>query len=152
MLFAPGNKPKMLQKSLQAGADSLIWDLEDAVAMAEKDSARTTIGAALRSLSQEHVPVFVRINAISTGMLEADLAQIVTPGLYGVLLPKAEFAFDVHELERSLARLEKANGLAPGAIKVRCILETCLGVLNAYEVASASARMEALCFGAKTSR
>src|ERR1035438_6833809 len=109
MLFVPGNKEKMLQKSLQAVADSLIWDLEDAVAMAEKDSARATIGAALRSLPQQHLPVFVRINAVSTGMLEADLVKIVTPGLFGVLLPKAATASDVHELERTLARLEKAN-------------------------------------------
>jgi citrate lyase subunit beta/citryl-CoA lyase len=149
MLFAPGNKERMLQKSLGAGADSVIWDLEDAVALAEKDSARAAVGAALRSLPQQHVPIVVRINAVSANMLEADLANIVKPGLHGVLLPKAESASDVHELERSLARLEKANGLAQGAIKIRCILETCLGVLNAYAVAIASSRIEALCFGAE---
>jgi citrate lyase subunit beta/citryl-CoA lyase len=149
MLFAPGDKQKMIVKSLSAGADSVIWDLEDAVALAEKDSARATIGAALQELPQAHVPIVVRINAVSTNMLEADLANIVKPGLHGVLLPKAESAAEVHALERALTRMEKANGLAEGAIKMRCILETCRGVLNACEVAAASSRVEALCFGAE---
>jgi citrate lyase subunit beta/citryl-CoA lyase len=149
MLFVPGNKPKMLEKSLAAGADALIWDVEDAVSPAEKPAARATIGQALQALPQQHVPIFVRINAVGTKMLQADLAEIVRPGLYGVLLPKAESAADVQRLEGELARLEKARGLAEGAIKIRCIVETCLGALNAYAVATASPRMEGLCFGAE---
>ena len=149
MLFTPGNKLTMLQKSLGAGADSVIWDLEDAVALAEKPAARATIGEALEALPERHVPIFVRINAIGTHMLEADLAKIVKRGLYGILLPKAESASDVLELERVLGRLEKANGLAEGTVKIRCILETCLGALTSYAVATASSRVEALCFGAE---
>jgi citrate lyase subunit beta/citryl-CoA lyase len=149
MLFAPGDKARVLQKSLDAGADCVIWDLEDAVAPAEKDLARMTIGEALKSLPPQPVPVFVRINAVSTKMLEADLAKIVQPGLHGVLLPKAESASHVQELEHALAWLEKVNGLEEGAIKIRCLVETCLGALNAYSLATASRRVEALCLGAE---
>jgi len=149
MLFVPGNKQKMLRKSLEAGADSVIWDLEDAVALAEKDSARTTIWETLKPLEQPRVPIFVRINAVTANMLEADLKSIVQPGLSGVLLPKAESPSEVHQLERSLTLMEKANGLAVGVIKIFCIVETCVGALNAYAVAKASSRVEALSFGAE---
>jgi len=149
ILFVPGNREKMLAKSLASGADALVWDLEDAVALSEKDLARATVGNALRNLDSNSKPIYVRINSVAAGMLEADLTAIVDRGLYGVMLSKAESPAQVQELDAVLTRLEKARGLPTGAIKVNCILETCLGVLGAYPIASSSSRLDGVSFGAE---
>ncbi|MDL2280914.1 CoA ester lyase [Selenomonadales bacterium OttesenSCG-928-I06] len=149
IIFVPGNKEKMLTKSLGLGGDALVWDVEDAVPLAEKDLARATIGKALDELPADHPPIYVRINPLPTNMLSADLNQIVKPDLYGVMLAKAEYTSQVVELDTELSRLELANGLTPGSIKIHCILETCLGIINAYELATASSRVDGVSFGAE---
>ena len=139
----------MLVKSLGTGTDALVWDLEDAVAPAEKDLARTTICNALQSPGSNTKPIYVRINSLGAGMLEPDLTHIVHPGLYGVMLSKAESPSQVQELDQALSKLEETRGLKPGIVKIHCILETCLGVLNAFAVAKASARVDGVSFGAE---
>ena len=118
ILFVPGNKEKMLAKSLASGADALVWDLEDAVALSEKDLARATVGNALRNLDSNAKPVYVRINSVAAGMLEDDLTAIVHRGLYGVMLSKAESPAQVRQLEQALNVLEKTRGLADGGINI----------------------------------
>jgi len=149
MLFSPGDRPAMLRKSLDARADVVIWDLENAVAPSAKDTARAAIGEALRTLPVSHVPIAVRINAMGESMLTDDLEQVVVPGLHAVVLSKTESASELDLLDRELVRLEHASGIAEGSTRVYCQLETCLGVVNAYSVASASNRVEALCLGAE---
>jgi len=149
ILFVPGNKEKMVVKSLTAETDALVWDLEDAVALAEKDLARTTISNALRNCAPSQKPIYVRINSIGADMLHDDLSSVVYSGLRGVMLSKAEYPSKVQELDQALTRLEKERGLAAGAVEIHCILETCLGILNAYPIASASARVSGLSFGAE---
>ncbi len=149
ILFVPGNKEKMLGKSLGAGADSVVWDLEDAVPAAEKNEARRIIYKNLKELPAESVPVYVRINALTSNMLEADLEAIVHSNLYAVMLAKTETADDVVRLEEALVEIENKNGIEQGKIKIHCILETCLGVINAYSIASASDRVEGVSFGAE---
>ena len=149
MLFVPGDKEKLLLKSLGLGADAVIWDVEDAVAPAEKETARAAIGRALATAPAIHVPIWVRINALGCNMLEADLKQVVRPHLSGVVFSKTESAEQVQELDSSLSRLERENGLAEGTIKINCLVETCLGVLHAYAAATASPRVEGVSFGAE---
>jgi len=149
MLFAPGDKPAMLRKSLQAGADAVIWDLEDAVAPSAKGDARLALGDALQSLPTQHVPIVVRINALPANMLDDDLAPIVRSDLHAVLLPKAERAEDIRHLDQALDRLERGAGLPDRAIQIHCLIETCAGVVNACSIATASPRIQALCFGAE---
>jgi citrate lyase subunit beta / citryl-CoA lyase len=149
ILFVPGNKEKMLVKSLGSGADALVWDLEDAVPLAEKDLARITICNLLQNRVSTPKAIYVRINSIGAGMLEPDLTHIVYPDLYGVMLSKSESPTQVQELDKALAALEKTRGLTEGAIKIHCILETCLGVLNAYAIASGSPRVDGISFGAE---
>jgi citrate lyase subunit beta/citryl-CoA lyase len=149
MLFVPGDKEKLLLKSLGLGTDAVIWDIEDAVASPEKELARTNIGHALAAAPAKHVPVYVRINAFGSDMLDADLNRIVRPGLGGVILSKAESPEQVQELDSALSRLERANGLSERAIKVNCLIETCLGVLHAYALATACPRVDGLSFGAE---
>jgi citrate lyase subunit beta/citryl-CoA lyase len=149
ILFVPGNKQKMVTKSLDVGTDALVWDLEDAVPLAEKDLARTTLCTALTNLATTPKPIYVRINSLGTGMLQSDLTHVVHPGLYGVMLSKSESASQVKEVDQALTTLEAARGLAHGTIKIHCILETCLGVLNAYPIASSSSRVDGISFGAE---
>jgi citrate lyase subunit beta/citryl-CoA lyase len=139
----------MVLKSLDIGADALVWDLEDAVHLAEKDLARTTIFKSLQNLASNPKPIYVRINSLGAGMLEADLAHIVHPGLYGVMLSKSESPTQVKQLDHALTLLETARELPPGAIKIHCILETCLGVLNAYAIAASSSRIDGISFSAE---
>ncbi len=149
MLFAPGDREKMLLKSLASGADTVIWDLEDAVALTAKQTARATISKTLQNLPSAHVPIFIRVNGLGTKLLDIDLDGVVQRGVYGILFPKAESSAQVKELDSMLSRIEKQRGLAEGSVKVQCLLETCLGVIRAYEIASASPRVEAVCFGAE---
>lgn len=149
ILFVPGNREKMLSKSLAAGADAVVWDLEDAVPAAEKDNARKTIGEMLKNLPSDSVPVYVRINSLDNNVIDSDLAEIVHSNLHGVMLPKTETTDDVRELDKKLAEFEQKNGVDPGKIKIHCIIETCLGVLQAYKIASYSEKVEGISFGAE---
>lgn len=149
MLFVPGDKEKLLLKSLGLGADAVIWDLEDAVVPAEKETARAAVGRALGAAPAIHVPIWVRVNALGCNMLEPDLKQVVRAHVSGVVLPKTESAEQVQALDSTLSRLERANGLAEGTIKINCLFETCLGVLHAYAAATASRRVEGVSFGAE---
>jgi len=149
MLFVPGDKEKMLLKSLALGADSVIWDLEDAVALTEKQTARATICKTLQNIQSAHVPIYIRVNSLGTNMLDVDLDSVVQQGVYGILFPKAESSSQVKELDSIMSRVEKQRGLPEGSVKVQCLLETCLGIIHAYAIASASPRVEAVCFGAE---
>lgn len=149
IIFVPGQKEKMVAKSLGLGADAVVWDLEDAVPLAEKDEARKTIRNALATLPPDSVPVYVRINSVGANMLAADLKGIVHPNLFGVMLAKTESPAEVARVEYLLAELESKNGVKPGQIKIHCILETCLGALRAHEIAGSSPRVDGVSFGAE---
>lgn len=147
-LFAPGNSEKLLQKVFTAGADAVVLDLEDAVPPAEKLHARRMVAALLeRRHASASLPVYVRVNGMETGLWREDLAAIVSPGLRGVRLPKAESAADVGRFVDALQEEESRKGLAPGAIEVVCTIETARGVCAARELA-ACPRVANLTFGA----
>jgi citrate lyase subunit beta/citryl-CoA lyase len=152
-LFAPGNRPRLLQKVGQCGADAVILDLEDAVPMAEKEGTRPAVRAAVQAITS--CPVYVRINPLvaSTGFSqaigEADLHAVVCPELTGVILPKAESPDDVRHADHLLGALEERHGVASGGIELIPIIETALGVHRAYDIASAGPpRLKRLAFGA----
>lgn len=149
ILFVPGNKEAMLSKSLERGADAVVWDLEDAVPPSEKEEARSIIGSKLKELTPEDIPAYVRINALEANMLLADLREIVHPSLHGVMLAKTQSPDEVGILETTLRELEIQKGLTVGKIKIHCILETCLGALRAYPIARYSSRVEGVSFGAE---
>ncbi len=100
LLFVPGDRPERFAKAAASGADALILDLEDSVVAAAKDAARANVAAWLAT--PPALPVFVRINPLDSGMLDADLA--VLPGhAFGVVLPKAEGAASLAALDARLA-------------------------------------------------
>ncbi len=104
LLFVPGDRPERFAKALASGADALILDLEDSVVAAAKDAARGHIAAFLAT--RPALPLFVRINPLDSGHLDADLAAIPAGTGYGVVLPKAEGAASLAALDARLAGTE----------------------------------------------
>lgn len=148
MLFTPGNNMRMIYKAGTLGADAVILDLEDAVPLAEKETARIFIKDSIEQVAAGGVQVFVRTNAFTTGLAEEDLNWIVQARLDGIVLPKAESKEDVLETGKLITALEKERALKPGGLVIIPILETARGVVNAYEIVMASQRVVAVAFGA----
>lgn len=97
LLFVPGDRPERMKTALQRGADALIIDLEDAVALQSKPMAREMTAAFLRSAKRQ-AKLFVRVNALDSGLLDGDLAAVVAAGPDALVLPKAEGAASVQAL------------------------------------------------------
>lgn len=149
LLFVPGNQQRRIEKARNVPADALILDLEDSVPVSEKDVARQTVAGSVEGLSRGERDVLVRINSLQTPFAAADIGAVVARGLRGICLPKSESAEDVRKAEALLAAAESGAGLAPGSVGVLALVETPRGLLNAYEVAAASARVIGLAFGAE---
>jgi citrate lyase subunit beta/citryl-CoA lyase len=147
MLFIPGNNPGMLVNGPVLGADSLIYDLEDAVAESEKDAARTLVKNALSTVNFQGVERVVRINGLDTPHWQADLREILSGGLDTVMLPKASKAEDVQTIAENLSSLENELGLPEGQTGIFVILESAQGIERAYEIASAHERMQGMLLG-----
>ena len=149
MLFVPGNNPKMMTSCGFFGADAVIFDLEDAVSPTEKDAARDLVRYAIGNLHLCGSEVIVRVNSIETPMFLADLAAVVPQKPDLIMLPKTCTAEDIQMLAQTLDRLEAENGLSAGAVGILALIETALGVENAFSIASASPRVQALFLGAE---
>ena len=145
MLFVPGNNPAMLQAAGVFGADAVILDLEDAVALREKDAARFLVAEALHSVDFKTSSKVVRINTLETGGIE-DLRRIVACAPAAVLAPKVQSAADIQAVAGLLELLEKPEQ-AP--VKIIALIETPRGLAEAYAVATAHPRLVALAFGAE---
>lgn len=151
LLYIPGNSPAMVNNAGVFGADVIVFDLEDSVALREKDAARTLIAGALRQrelinpLARE---VMVRINGLDTPFATDDLEAIVPSRPDSIRLPKAETAATVLALVERLEKMEAAAGL-DHHIEISPILETVSGVAHAAEIAACHPRVTALSFGAE---
>ncbi|MCF0248129.1 MAG: HpcH/HpaI aldolase/citrate lyase family protein, partial [Synergistes sp.] len=153
MLYLPGNNPNMLTRGYLFGSDGLILDLEDAVAMSEKDTARILVSKFLQQGEFGNCEVTVRINGVDTEYWKDDLAAIVpAKRLDGVRAPKVEDANTVKILDEELSRLEDKNGIPQGKLKIFCLLETAKGIWNAYDIACASPRVAAIIPGGEDLR
>jgi citrate lyase subunit beta/citryl-CoA lyase len=146
LLFVPANRQRLLDKAPTLPADALLLDLEDAVPLAEKETARLMARAYVPTIVGKSV--WVRVNALASGLLPADLEAVVgLPGLEGIVLPKPEDAADVLEVDRLLAAQEAARGLARGATALIPMIESARGVLFAHQMATAAERVTSLCLG-----
>ena len=153
MLYLPGNNPNMLTRGYLFGSDGLILDLEDAVAMVEKDTARILVSKYLQQGEFGNCEVTVRINGIDTEYWKDDLAAVVPARrLDGIRAPKVDDAKTVKILDEELSRLEDKNGLPQGKLKLFCLLETAKGIWNAYDIATASPRVAAIIPGGEDLR
>jgi len=153
MLYLPGNNPNMLTRGYLFGSDGVVLDLEDAVAMVEKDTARILVSKYLKQGEFGSCYVSVRINGVDTEYWKDDLAAIVpNKRLDGIRVPKVEDAGTVKIIDEELSRLEEKNGLPVGRLTLHCLLETAHGIWNAYEIAKASPRIEAIIPGGEDLR
>ncbi len=149
MLFIPSNTPNMIINGGVLGADSLIFDLEDAVSPDEKDAARELLAHALAAVDFGGCERIVRINGLDTDYWEKDLEAIIPLQPDVIMPPKVSGAAYIHQLEEKITVLEKQHGLTVGSTKILALLETAIGVEKAYEIASASPRMTGLFLGAE---
>lgn len=140
-IYLPGNRPRMIQKGPGLGADAVILDLEDSVSPEQKDAARFLVTRAIETINFGFSEVMVRINPIAHGGL-IDLETVLPASPDSIVVPKCESKEDVHAVEDAINR---ANPEKPVAILP--MIETAKGILNAYEVASASTMVDAITFG-----
>ena len=136
-------------KALEAGADAVIFDLEDSVPVAAKAEARTLVAKTIAGAGSagSRPAIIVRTNAAATGLLDDDLAAVVRPGLDAVLLAKAETVDEVKQCAAAIDRLEPGQAMTPGAVAIILTIESTLGVYNCYSLIKASPRVAATCFG-----
>jgi citrate lyase subunit beta/citryl-CoA lyase len=142
----PGNNPGMLQTADTFGADSVIFDLEDAVALTEKDAARILVAEAMKTINYGDTEVVIRINPLSSpfAMIDIDTMARLKPD--AILLPKAT-PEDVEVLEKELERIEIEEGFEVGTIKVHALVETAYGVETVYETIKSSNRIQTVLLG-----
>ncbi len=142
MLYMPGSNARALDKARGLPADSLILDLEDAVAPDAKAAARAQVREAVKAGGYGARELVVRINSLDTGWGHEDVPAFATAGAHALLLPKAESAAQIQHLEHLLAGYG-----APDDLALMAMIETPMGVLNAAEIARASSRMVCLVMG-----
>ena len=149
LLFLPGNTPNMLINGSCLGADAVIFDLEDAVSPAEKDAARVLVRNTMTYMDFRGCEKVVRINGIDTPYWREDLDEVLPCRPDLILLPKAGSAADIREADAYISETEERLGLVPGSVGLVALIETALGVENAFAIASASPRVAALFLGAE---
>ena len=138
LLFAPGNQPRRMEKAFTLEADAVILDLEDSVAPAEKETARHPVAEALaKSAAVRRCRGYVRVNAMGTPYCFRDLAEVMGPGVDGVVLPKVESAADLHAIDWLIANLERERCLAVGAIDLIPIIESAAGLTRVERILQA---------------
>lgn len=149
MLYVPGNNAAMVKDAHIYRSDAIMFDLEDAIAVEEKDSARFLVYHALRNLNYEGMETVVRINGLDTPYGRDDIAAMVNAKPNLIRIPKADRAEDVQDVEALVAEEERAAGLEEGTIGLMAAIESPLGVLNSYEIATSSKRLIGIAFGAE---
>ncbi len=147
LLYVPGNSPSMIQNCPIYGADGVLLDLEDAVAVTEKDGARRLVTQALMAMDFGKVERVVRVNGRDTQFFEDDMRSVIPARPDCIRLPKVNEVKDVVEADEIMSELEEANGIAVGSIELHAMLETALSLMNAYDIAKSSPRVTALTLG-----
>lgn len=149
MLFLPGNNPNMLINGNCLGADAVIFDLEDAVSPAEKDAARILVRNTMRYMDFRGCEMIVRINSIDTPYWKQDIDAILPYQPSLILLPKTGTPKDALEADAYITELEAKLGMEKNTVGLMPLIETAMGVENAYQIASCTHRVKALFLGAE---
>lgn len=148
-LFLPGNSPDMIANGGIFGSDSLILDLEDAVSINQKDTARYLVREALKALDFGGCERIIRINGMDTPFWEKDLEAVVPLKPEIVMVTKVSGGDCIRRAEEKIETIEAQAGIERGSVKIAPLLETALGIENAYRIAASSPRVEALYLGAE---
>ncbi|PID57057.1 citrate lyase subunit beta [candidate division KSB3 bacterium] len=149
MLYAPGNNPALLKDAHIYGSDAVMFDLEDAVSLAEKDAARLLVFHILRTVDMGQTERVVRINGLDTKYGQEDIRALVRARPDVIRIPKTKCAQTVHDVEELVEKGERSAGIAVGSTKLMAALEGPTGVLNAPDIAVASQRLIGIALGAE---
>ena len=149
MLFVPGANAAMLSNAFIYPADALMFDLEDAVAVREKDAARRLVYHTLQHPLYRDIETIVRVNALDSQWGIDDLEAVVRAGVDIVRLPKTDTAEDVIAMEKEIARIERDCGRQPGSTGMLAAIESAKGILQAPAIAQASPRLIGIALGAE---
>jgi citrate lyase subunit beta/citryl-CoA lyase len=156
-MFVPGDRQRMIDKALALPVDALLFDIEDGVAPAAKETARKQIAESLDRIAAQkkdnpsfRTPArYVRINAVGHERMHADVEHVIRPSLEGLAVPKVETPEQVRIVEQILDDREAKMGMARGSVRLLLALESAKGLFNAYAIASCSPRVIGLMFGAE---
>ena len=141
MMFLNAQKPGLIKDPYIYKPDSIMLDLEDAVAQNQKDAARFSLYHALQEIDYRGVERIVRINALDTPYWQEDVRVCVAGGCDGIRIPKTETAEDVKLVEAAIAAAEKEFGKEEGTTLIMAALESAKGVMHALEICEASDRL-----------
>ncbi|MDD3251123.1 MAG: aldolase/citrate lyase family protein [Lachnospiraceae bacterium] len=141
MMFLNCQKPGLIKDPYIYGTDSIILDLEDAVAENQKDSARYSLYHALKEINYRGVERVVRMNGLDTPHWKEDIRVCVAGGADTIRIAKTESAQDVHVVEEHVLAAEREFGRPEGSTLLMAALESCRGVMNALEVCNSSDRL-----------
>lgn len=150
LLFVPGDSQKKLEKAITSGADVLLIDLEDSVALEAKDEARRVTSDFLKEhrSKQDRPRLYVRVNGLGTGMIDADLDGVMGAAPDGIVLPKTVGGADVAHLGAKLAVREAEFGLEDGTTRILAIAtENAAGVFALGTFGGTSHRLMGLTWG-----
>jgi citrate lyase subunit beta/citryl-CoA lyase len=149
LLFVPGHRGTWVEKAIAAGVDGLLLDMEDSVPLDLKQDAREEVARSIARVraSGSDIPIYVRVNALETGMAGDDIEAVVIPGLDGLSLPKTYGPDDIVRFDALVTHFERRNGVAPGTIQFICNLETAEAYASCDQIAVASPRVATLFAG-----
>ena len=150
MLFLPGANAAMLSTAFVYRPDSVMFDLEDAVAVSEKDSARLLVAQTLKMgvYKRYGIETVVRVNAIDTPFFKDDVEAVVRAGVDVVRLPMTHTPENVQELEKLIESIEQTGVRPVGSTKIIAAIESAQGVVNAQAIAQSSPRMVGIALAA----
>jgi citrate lyase subunit beta/citryl-CoA lyase len=149
LLFVPGHRGSWVDKAVASGTDGIILDLEDSVPANLKEEGRAEVARSITRLHESGSPVavYVRVNALDTGLSGDDIETVLVPGVDGLSLPKAYGAEDIIRFDALVTHFERKNGLEPGSVEFICNLETAEAYASCEEIAKASPRVATLFAG-----
>lgn len=150
LLFTPGSNEKMLAKAPHSGADAALFDLEDSVAPDMKEKARPMVRQAMEELraTKGAPPVItVRVNDVTTGLLEGDLEAIACPELDAIKLAMTNSAADIRTADAILTRVESERDLEENSIGIIALIETAEGLYNCHDICTAAGRVVGIGIG-----
>lgn len=148
MMFLNAQRPALLQGAYIYGADSLMFDLEDAVAEREKDSARFSLFHALTTVDYRNCEKVVRINGLDTPHYKEDIRVCVAAGADAIRIPKCESQEDVQHVADLVTQAEREYNRPEGSTLLMAAVESPRGVINALAICEASPRMMGIALGA----
>ena len=149
LIFVPGNRPNMLERSKNFKTDILMIDLEDSVPPNDKLAARRLASEWVDILSNHNQKVMVRVNSLDTGLTKDEITNIISPQLYGISLGKVTSRWDIQSLDDILIEAEERFQIPVNTIKIIPWIETAQSIMRLDDIAKASNRIIAIAFGAE---